>query len=212
MGKYLNGILGPFSGKVGAVIGTSWKGIDVMRGRSRKRRSGSDNPEQITQRAKFSLVSAFLTAIRAVIAFGYRNLPINQTAYNAALANTLEAVSGVYPELSIDYARALVTNGRLENAVATAAASNEPGTINFTWMDNSGSGDVVADDNAVLVAYCESLNQAVYKTAGAERNAGADFLSAKAFSGKEVHTWMAFVSKDQKQISRSLYCGKVIVQ
>jgi len=212
MGTFIGGILGPFSGKVGAVVGSSWKGIDYMRGRSRKRRSATGTLEQETHRAKFSLVSKFLRAFRSIISFGFTNLPVNQTAYNAALAQGMEAVVGEYPELKIDYVRTFVTNGKLEKADSPSAVSNTPGGINFSWTDNSGSDDARPDDKAVLLAYCESLNSAVYNKAGATRNSGADTLSAKAFAGKEVHTWIAFVSKDGKQISPSLYCGPVMVQ
>ncbi len=31
MGKYNKGILGAFSGKVGPVVGSSWRGRDVLR-------------------------------------------------------------------------------------------------------------------------------------------------------------------------------------
>ena len=188
MGTIINGILGGFSGKVGSVVGTNWRNVDVMRGRSRKRRSGSETPEQIEQRAKFSLATKFLTAISAVIAFGFKNLSRNETGYNIALAVTLKAVKGTFPELFIDYTKTLVTKGKLKNAMIPVASSLEPGTINFNWTDNSGLSDVMSDDQALLVAYCESLDLAVYKTAGAVRNSGTDSLAAKPFAGKEVET------------------------
>ncbi len=39
MGTISKGILGGFSGKVGTVVGGSWKGIDYMRSRSGRRTS-----------------------------------------------------------------------------------------------------------------------------------------------------------------------------
>ena len=36
MGTYNKGILGPFSGKVGTVVGASWRGKDVMRSLPKK--------------------------------------------------------------------------------------------------------------------------------------------------------------------------------
>ena len=55
MGKISQGVLGGFSGKVGNVIGASWKGIDYMRIMP----ANVANPRtqgQIDQRSKFVTV------------------------------------------------------------------------------------------------------------------------------------------------------------
>ena len=67
------GILGGFSGKVGTVIGSSWKGISYMRGRAQ----GVKNPRtegQVEQRSKFALTLDFLKPITAYVRTGYKNL------------------------------------------------------------------------------------------------------------------------------------------
>ena len=59
MGKINKGILGGFNGKVGTVVGGSWKGISYMRSLAQsitKSRSGS----QVKQRTKFALALRFL--------------------------------------------------------------------------------------------------------------------------------------------------------
>ena len=59
MGTIKQGILGGFSGKVGTVVGSSWKGISYMRGRAQSVR----NPRtegQMEQRSKFAQVLELL--------------------------------------------------------------------------------------------------------------------------------------------------------
>ena len=55
MGTIKQGILGGFSGKVGTVIGSSWRGIQVMRGLSTGRK-GSPTDAQLQQQAKSAVM------------------------------------------------------------------------------------------------------------------------------------------------------------
>lgn len=62
MGTIKQGILGGFSGKVGTVIGSSWKGISYMRGRAQNVKN-PQTEKQIEQRSKFALTLDFLKPI-----------------------------------------------------------------------------------------------------------------------------------------------------
>ncbi len=65
MGKLVNGILGGFRGTIGPVVGTQWKGIEVMRSRPpRKRRKSTE--AQLKQMAKLSLMTQFVHPLTAV--------------------------------------------------------------------------------------------------------------------------------------------------
>ena len=66
MGKIQIGILGGFQGKVGTVIGSTWRGEDIIRAKPRKR---ADNPteQQKLQRLKFKAVSEFLNPLRSTV-------------------------------------------------------------------------------------------------------------------------------------------------
>ena len=54
MGTIKQGILGGFSGKVGTVVGSSWKGISYMRGQAQSVKNPR-TAKQMAQRDKFSL-------------------------------------------------------------------------------------------------------------------------------------------------------------
>ena len=68
MGIIKQGVLGGFSGKVGTVIGSSWKGKAVMRGLTIAK-SGKPTASQLQQQAKFSLMIKFLGNSRADVHF-----------------------------------------------------------------------------------------------------------------------------------------------
>ena len=58
MGTYNKGILGAFSGKVGPVVGASWRGKEVMRSLPKKSNRVA-TATQLLQRQKFAMVQAF---------------------------------------------------------------------------------------------------------------------------------------------------------
>jgi hypothetical protein len=210
MGTFKKGILGGFSGTVGTVAGGNRKGIDDMR--SRPVGNNSSSSAQLVQRAKFSLAAKFLRSMKNLLTISFKDFANKMTGPNSALAYALKnAITGEYPDFNLDYSLALVSRGSLPNAAAPGASSTQPGVINFNWSDNSGIGIAKATDKAILVAYSPDFNQCIYTTAGAKRSETAATLDVRAFSGKTVETWLAFITASGKDVAPSMYTGKVIV-
>lgn len=65
MGIIRRGILGGFSGKVANIVGSSWKGIAVMRSLPLSV-ANPRTPRQVAQRDKFSLMSKFASQLLSV--------------------------------------------------------------------------------------------------------------------------------------------------
>ena len=212
MGRISKGILGGFRGTVGTVVGSSWKGIEYIRSKAGAR-SGAASNKQLEQRAKFKMVSDFLNTIAALVKISFAGFAVNQTGRNHALAYMLSnAITGNYPDNMIDYSQVLVARGsKLPNAGSPSAASTNPGVIAFSWLDNSGLGEALATDRAILVAHCPELNQSVFTLEGPARSALTGSLNVPDFAGKEVHTWISFISADEKQVATSLYTGSMTV-
>ena len=71
MGTIKKGILGGFSGKVGTVVGSSWKGISYMRSLPLKVR----NPRtlrQLDQRSKFAIALGYLKPLNGLLRIGWK--------------------------------------------------------------------------------------------------------------------------------------------
>jgi hypothetical protein len=214
MGRISQGVLGGFSGKVGNVVGGSWKGIDYMRIKP----ASVANPRtqgQVDQRSKFSVVLNFLKPMSEFLRVGFKLYAKKMSQFNSAMSYNLNhAVTGTYPDFTIDYPNALVSHGQLNGAAGAAVASANPAVVDFTWEDNSGPGRSKANttDKAMLLVYNASKGIAVYNLEGASRDTGAQSLDVPAdFSGNEVQAFMAFISEDGSQVSDSVYVGSVAV-
>lgn len=113
MARYKNGINGTFSGKVGAVVGASWRGIDYMRS-VQKAITKPASQTQLSQRLKFKLVTGWLTPLRDLVWIGYQFYMGSQTPVNGCVGYHLkEAIRGEAPDYRIDFPKAVFSRGEL---------------------------------------------------------------------------------------------------
>lgn len=212
MGTIQKGILGGFSGKVGSVVGGSWKGIDYMRSMA-QRRTTTSSQRQKEQQMKFGLIARFQQPLANLLAISFKSYAIKMTGANSAMSyNIRNAITGLYPDFVIDYPRVLVSRGDMPNAINPVATAAAGGIVNFTWQNNAGSGKAKDTDKSILVAYCPELSQSIYTDAGAERSVESGSLDLSAFSGLKVETWVGFISDTGNITATSVFAGEVTVQ
>lgn len=72
MAKYNQGILGPFSGKVGPVVGSTWKGRQVMKGRPYPKKKVTASVLQAMVQQRLRVISEFLRPLGGFISTGMR--------------------------------------------------------------------------------------------------------------------------------------------
>lgn len=208
MGKISQGILGGLSGKVGNVIGGSWKGIDYLRIKP----SSVANPRtegQVNQRNKFTISLEYLQANKDFIKVGYKAFATKKTEFNAAMSYVLNnGVIGTSPNFSIDYSLALLSRGNLSSPLNGSVDLSIANQVTFDWDDNSADGNANATDKAMVLAYNPSKKESIYILDGAQRSATTQVLSLPAsYTGENIELFMAFVSADGKFVSNSVYLG-----
>jgi len=64
MAKYKSGINGPFSGKIGPVTGSSWKGTPYIKSNNRVAPERKPSVAQLNQRMVFAMVSRWLRPMK----------------------------------------------------------------------------------------------------------------------------------------------------
>ena len=211
MATYKKGILGVFTGKVGTVVGSSWKGIDYIKSLPK---SGSRTPSQLQldQRLKFGLVTSFLKPIKQLTSIGYGTVKGSISPSNAAASYHLnEAVIGTSPDFEIDYPKVIFSRGELPGPASPSAVAGSGAEIDFAWADNSAANLAQTTDKAVLLVYGETSKQFVFEDTATRASVGATMQLPPNFTGETVHVWMAFFSANDKQASTSVYLGTVVV-
>ena len=211
MGKFNKGIFGGFTGTVGTVVGANWRGIEYMRSRS-NRRNFTSSQKQKEQQLKFGLLTTFQQPFNSMLNRTFDSYAVKMTGANSALGyNLRNAVSGTYPEYTVNYSQFLMSRGSLPNALNPAATAGANSMVNFTWTDNSGSATALPSDVAHIVLYCEATKQSVISATGNVRSEGATAIDVSAFAGQEVETWLFFISEEDTNVATSVHTGSVIV-
>jgi hypothetical protein len=205
------GILGGFSGKVGTVVGGTWRGIPYMRSLPKFKKNRTLTPAQQLQQAKFALATEFLSAFTALVNVSFQR-SAGQTAPNVALSHLLtQAIGGIAPNLSVIPGLVMVAKGSLKKADNPVTDSIVAGKLRFSWTDNTGLGNATGMDKAILVAYEPVSGDVQFTVNGADRSSGVAELDTPQFSGRQVHTWISFRSPDGRLKADSFYTGMVTV-
>src|SRR5215218_9150048 len=169
MGRLQQGMPGHVRGKVGTVVGTTWKGKGVIRAKP-VRRNKKQSEKQLVNQAKFGLGSAFIYTMGNLLEITYRHLAEGRTAKNAAMSNLLQnAITGNYPDFAIDFPKVnfSIENG-LHNTSNAAAASTLPGLVSFSWNFDVSTDHAKPWDKVMLVAYCDARKAGTYNSAAAD--------------------------------------------
>lgn len=212
MGTYNKGILGPFSGKVGTVVGASWRGKDVLRSLPKKT-DRTPTETQLLQRQKFTFVAEFLTPISNVISLYYGSGSGELTRRNQAMSYHIkQAVDYIDPDFVMLYNKVQIAKGDLlgvQNPAVSAGAAN---TLAYEWENNSGQGSAKPTDQLVVVVYAPAENLYFTTLNAAVRNDGSSTVGLPAFfAGLEVQSWITFAAADGKSYATSVYMGAVMV-
>lgn len=208
-----HGIWGTTHGRIGPVTGYQRNGQNILR-TARNRGVVKDTTARLAQREKIKICNEFTRAFtgtgffnKTFPAYGHTGSGYNRVT--SCLMNL--AISGDYPGQKLAWEKVLVARGPLpiaESAVAIAAG--EEGIINFSWMDNSGTGTARGSDKAILVAYSPETMEAVFSLAAGTRDMTRASLNAASLKYSNVATWMAFINKNG-DVCNSVYCGMVEV-
>ena len=114
MGTIKQGILGGFNGKVGTVVGSSWKGISYMRGKAQHVK----NPRtagQTYHRDAIKAVTMALRPITSTLRLTFAEYAKKMSAFNKAVSvNYQEAIVNQDGNPVVDYSKLILSKGSLK--------------------------------------------------------------------------------------------------
>ncbi|WP_285007986.1 DUF6266 family protein [Pedobacter faecalis] len=211
MARYSNGINGPVSGKVGSVVGASWRGVDYMRSLPVKTKESSE--AQLAQQEKFAVAVAWLKPLLEIINVGYHHIKIGMTPHNAAMSYYLtEAVTGTAPDFVINFSKAIFSEGPLITSFVTEVTPAGSCLLNFKWENAPDSIYSSVDDRATFVLYNPQKEKFVlYQSVAARGERSVTLSIPNKSSGDTVHGYLFFVRADGEAVSTTLYLGPLIV-
>jgi hypothetical protein len=206
---YKNGILGSFSGKIGSVVFSTWKGIPVIRSKP-IRKNSTPTALQEQQRARFKLISGFLKPLSDLLKQTFEQSAVGMSWFNKALSENKSAITGNFPSITIDYPKIVLSKGRLPLGEPPSISSPETGRILLTWKIGDGiekdQKDLTAG-STFIAAYQEELNRWIFGQYAINDRITNCVLEVEPFGGKAVQAFIGFISKTSPKKSESRYMG-----
>lgn len=200
MGSYKQGILGPFSGKVGTVVGSFWRGIYYMRALA-PHVTNPQTEDQVKVRSIFSLASRSLRPFVVPIRAGYRQLMEN-SPWAAAVSENYKVIAAASSEsvpLVFPWADLILTNGSIPFDVQVAPGRNSE--YECVWAPVDASSPF--DGGWVYVVAFGSLKNQV-ETFRANMSAGSIAINAAAIEVNEANPlriWTFAAGTDEASVA-----------
>ena len=209
MGKIKTGILGGFQGKVGTVIGSTWRGESIMRALPKTAAKAPTESQRI-QRLKFKAVSEFLNPLRNTLSTYFGNDTGVKSKYNMATSyHITNAVEITEAGTQILYPRVLVAKGTLfgfQNLTTTPSET----VITLNWEDNTVFGNAKAEDTVNVVCYIEEVNTFyVFESIANRDGLTASVTLPQNFLGYNAEVYAFLYDKVSKTSSNSVYLGNI---
>ena len=212
MATLSKGILGGFSGKVGPVVGATWRGMDVIRSRPKSSKR-TPSERQLEQQLKFKLAISFLQPIKNIQSRFFGSGSGVKSRVNLAVSYTIsEAIQMVAGLPELIYNKVLITRGELTSFQNAVLTTQPGGVLHLEWEDNSTQGDAAPKDQVSIVCYCAELNNwEIYEGIVMRSDLMADVTLPAYCLGKTMEVYAFLNNEKQTAASTSLYLGQHLV-
>ncbi len=165
MGKYRQGIHGDFSGRVGNIVGSSWKGRSVMKIRPARVNNPRTEAQQ-KNRGRFALMGQFLSTQSRLVKIGWKPAAQNTTAFNEAMRYNLGvAIAGEYPDQFIDFSKVQLSSGQLPVPTNLQAVAASALSFNLSWENNSNL-ELAGDNDLLMIGIYDAASGEGYTVSG----------------------------------------------
>ena len=213
MATLSKGILGGFSGKVGPVVGATWRGMDVIRSRPKSSRR-TPSERQLEQQLKFKLAISFLQPIKNIQSRFFGSGSGVKSRVNLAVSYTIsEAIQMVAGLPELIFNKVLITRGELTSFQNAVLTTQPGGVLHLEWEDNSTQGDAAPKDQVSIVCYCAELNNwEIYEGIVMRSDLMADVTLPAYCLGKTMEVYAFLNNEKQTAASTSLYLGQHLVK
>ncbi|NQX41256.1 hypothetical protein SAMN05421820_107207 [Pedobacter steynii] len=206
-----NGPYGHPNGKIGKLVHYMLKGQPVTRMVGRRTKSSQKqlvNCQAMAVTMGFSRPESVLKFIN--IGFELEARGTVKNPHNLATSyNKKFALKGEYPNLKIDYSKAMVSQGSLAAPRDTKLVKTAAG-LELSWDSSPLETGNHEDDIAMILLCYPGLEDASSYLNAAKREDGKHFVKLnESLSDQPIEVYMCFKSADGKEISNSVYFGNL---
>jgi hypothetical protein len=203
MARVQQGILGGFSGKIGNIVGSSWKGIAVMKTKP----LSVANPKtaaQTAQRTDFKDAVDFAKVINSqIIKPLWDRFADRMSGFNDFISKN---IGDIKPGSDLASKVKISTGQMAATAIDSATIDAGGNRLTISWTDDSGEGFKLADDDAYIVVFDDDCKVNAQSAGDLQRDSGGGNVPCvNLVVGKTYQVRLAFRRKDGTVVSETSY-------
>lgn len=207
MGKIHQGVLGGFSGKVGMVVGYTWRGRTCVRV-YRHAINYPNTEQQQKQRDWFVSMVRFAAQANGALRLGFR-----QQSYDAQMTEgnyfVMKNKQHFHREagvVKVDYAQLKIAAGSAVDVYFKQPRFEQDETVRVDFEKNGMALHASGDDRVYLYVYAPDLGAGILSAPATRRSKQVALRLPTAWAGHEVHLY-GFVVDKEDRASNSTYIG-----
>ena len=207
MAKLEQGILGAFSGKVGTVVGYTWRGRACVRA-YRRDVAYPNTPMQQAEREWFVSMVRFASRAQSALKLGFleRAAERQMTEGNYFVMRNKRCFSQTTEGVQVDYASLVVAEGAAAPVAFQTPRFELGEVIRVGYEKNSQMLNASPEDKVYLFAYAPGVGEGFLSSASLRRSRELRTSLPQHWAGCEVHLY-GFVVDREGRASRSAYIG-----
>ena len=207
MGKLYNGIEGPFSGKVGPVVGYTWKHRACIRS-YRQHINYPNTADQQRQRDWFVSMVRFASQATSALQLGMSQMATatKMTEGNYFILKNKQHFHRKTDGLQIDYNKLQIAYGNAADVYFHRPKFEKNETVVVDFEKNAMSLRASSDDNVYVYVYATGIAQGLLSAPVARRSKQLRIALPQEWTGQEIHLY-GFVVDREGRASNSTYIG-----
>lgn len=201
MGKFYNGILGTMTGKVGGVVGRTWKGINTVSAYQPNVSNPRTNA-QLNQRGKLTGLTRLASLLNSgIIKPLWDKDAKKMSGFNAWIQSNMPFadINGVNA-----YGDLIISKGKM-TATPIINVEMAGGILNFEWEAGVNDAFSMPTDKAYIAIIATDTEEVFLSSGVIARSAGGfDMAIPQTLAGK-LNIYLAFRREDGSIVSDSSY-------
>lgn len=204
-----NTLIGRTRGSVGGVTFSTWKGLNVLKGKAENVQQPNSDA-QILQRNKMALMVEVFRSAPALFKIGFRSFAVKMSEFNAFIKYNINDAIVVTPptDVDIDFPELLVAKGPLSpTSITGVIATDQSASVDVSFSQSVTAPDQTLNDLARVYVFNNTNGTVGYTVANDVRSSGmaSVLMPEQCTTGDTLHAYLFFQSPDGSVNSDSDY-------
>ncbi|WP_207533332.1 DUF6266 family protein [Desertivirga arenae] len=212
MARYTNSHFGEVKGKVGNLVGSSWRGIPYVKSKGKKTWK-KPSEELKSTRSSFKFINEWLIPVHSMVMIGFKNYHPQKSGRNSAHSyNSTRALIETEKGFDIDYSKFLFSYGNLPGCKGASARITEDSKVEISWSTETPKNARKSDIMMYIVFFPDGNLVLCDEDAASRKEGKIEMPLIPSHRSERMEIHIAFKSALSDEVSMSKYVGSLNVK